>query len=632
VARFLNEHLVSIKVDREERPDLDQIYMTAVQLLTRQGGWPMSMFLTPQLKPFYGGTYFPPQNMHGRPSFLRVLQAVHEAWQNQRGQLEEQADQLTAGLRQQMQLEPAAGELGTDLLSNAGSALRRAFDRQYGGFGQAPKFPHPMELRLLLRLWQRFGDDDALSMVRKTLDGMARGGIYDHLGGGFARYSTDAHWLVPHFEKMLYDNALLTVAYVEAYQATGAGFYRNVVDETLTYVMDEMTGPDGEFYSTQDADSEGEEGKFYVWQKKEVEHLLGNHEAELFCDVYDVTDQGNWEGNNILHRTRSDEQEARLLQIPVDELQRRLRESRQKLMVVRSRRVWPGRDEKILTAWNALMISAFAAAAQVLENADYRRAAERAARFLLDRMSLPDGRLYRTTFAGAAPKLNAYLEDYAYFIDALITLYEATFDTTWLREARRLTDVMIAQFWDDREGGFFYTAREHEELLTRSKEQHDNATPAGNSVAALALLRLAELTGQQAYRQKAEQTLQLFRGVMAELPTAAGQMLIALDFYLGPVQEIVVVGDQQSADFQQALRLLRQRFQPHQVLAARGVDEPDGDTAQLLPLLKDRPARGDVTTYVCSNFACAAPVVGLEALEKAYSCSPQASSSTSSAT
>jgi uncharacterized protein len=610
VARLLNEHFVSIKVDREERPDLDQIYMTAVQMLTGQGGWPMSMFLTPELKPFFGGTYFPPVNSHGRPSFKRVLEALIDAWQNKRGELDQQAEEVTAGLRQHMQLEAGTGELSPHLLQNAGNVLRRAFDRQYGGFGQAPKFPHPMDLRLLLRVWKRFGDDGALDMVRKSLDQMARGGIYDHLGGGFARYSTDARWLVPHFEKMLYDNALLTLAYLEAYQATGVPFYRTVVEETLAYVQREMTGPDGAFYSTQDADSEGVEGKFYVWSRAEIESVLGPDEARLFCDVYDVTEAGNWDGHNILHRTRTDDQEARLLKIPEDELRRRLRVGKEKLFETRSRRIWPARDEKILTAWNALMIAAFAKAAQVLEEPAYARAARRAADYLLTRMLTPEGRLYRTTFAGAAPKLNGYLEDYAYLIDALVSLYEATFEPAWITAANRLAGVMLEQFWDEKEHGFFYTGHDHEQLIARGKDPHDNATPSGNAMAVTALLRLVALTGAAVARQRAEETLALFRGIMAETPTAAAQMLIALDFYLGPTREVVVIGA--AAECQEALRLLRGPFRPHQVVAWKA---PDEQTA--LPLLADRTARGAVTTYICENFVCQAPLVGVPALAEA---------------
>ncbi|HLJ93432.1 MAG TPA: thioredoxin domain-containing protein, partial [Gemmataceae bacterium] len=472
VAQILNDHFVSIKVDREERPDLDQVYMTAVQMLTGQGGWPMSMFLTPDLKPFYGGTYFPPDDRYGRPGFKRLLLALGEAWQSRRGEITESSDQITERLQQASRVEPADGELDESLLQNAVRMHARVFDSTYGGFGQAPKFPHAVELGLLLRLWKRFGDDQALHMARLTLDRMAGGGIYDHLGGGFHRYSTDERWLVPHFEKMLYDNALLTAAYLDAYQATGEPLYAAVVTETLGYIQREMTSPEGPFYSTQDADSEGEEGKFYVWSAQEIEQVLGKERAELFTDVYGVTPEGNWERHNILHRSRSNEQDARMLRLPEAELRRMLDESKRELLAVRSRRVWPGRDEKVLTSWNALMITAFARASQVLGNPDYSNQAIRAADFLLGSMRSPDGRLFRTYSAGSQPKLNGYLEDYAFLLDAVVTLYEATFELRWIEAALNLATVLIAEFWDESEGGFFYTGRSHEALIARTKDPH----------------------------------------------------------------------------------------------------------------------------------------------------------------
>ncbi len=618
VAQLLNESFVSIKVDREERPDLDQIYMTAVQLLTRHGGWPMSVFLTPALEPFYGGTYFPPQDRPGMPSFRRVLTSVAAAWKDSRSQIEDQAKDLAGHVRQAMLIEPPpAGELGDALLRGAGRSLRHSFDASYGGFGHAPKFPHPMDLRLLLRLWKRFGDDDALTMATATLDHMARGGMYDQLGGGFHRYSTDARWLVPHFEKMLYDNALLSVTYLEAFQATGNPFYRDVVEETLKWAAVEMTSPEGAFYSTQDADSEGVEGKFFVWSRAEVEEVLGPEEAELFCAVYDVTPEGNWEGHNILHRTRTDEQEAKLLRLPVEDLHHRLRASREKLLERRRDRIKPGLDDKILTSWNALMIAAFARAGSVLGNDYFVARAVSAADFLLHRMRTTDGRLYRTTLPGGEqPRLNGYLDDYAYLIDALVTLYETTFEPRWVNAARNLTEILCEQFWDEREGGFYYTARDHESLIARGKDPHDNATPSGNAVAVTALLRLHALTGDARLLDRAEKTMRLFRGLMAELPAAAGQMLIALDFYLGPVAEVVVVGEAGSDDVRRALRLLRSGFRPHQILAWRPPDAAVAAAAEhAVPLLAGRVPQGSETTYVCQNFTCEAPLVGVDALE-----------------
>ncbi len=615
VAHILNGHFVSIKVDREERPDLDQIYMTAVQMLTGQGGWPMSMFLTPDLQPFYGGTYFPPDDRYGRPSFKRLLLALADAWRERREEINRSAGQITANLQGLGRLEPQPGELGPELLRGAVAQMSRAFDRVYGGFGQAPKFPHPMDLRLLLRAWRRFGDDDAMYMVRLTLDRMAMGGIYDHLGGGFHRYSTDQRWLVPHFEKMLYDNALLTVAYLEGYQATGEPLYREVVEETLGYVLREMTSPEGPFYSTQDADSEGEEGKFFVWSAQEIEAVLGRDLADLFMDVYGVTSEGNWEGKNIFNRSKTYAQVARLRQMEEAELHRRLAEAKQKLYEVRSRRVWPGRDEKMLTAWNGLMIGALAQAALPLDRPVYAEAAAKAADFILRRMRGPDGRLLRTYSSGAEAKLNAYLEDYAFLIDGLVSLYEATFAPRWMEAALELTGLLIDQFWDTAEGGFFFTGRDHETLIARSKDMQDSSTPSGNSVAVTALLRLAKLTGRSDLFDKAEATLRQFRGLMADAPQAAGQMLTALDFYLGPVQEFAIVGDPNAAETRRVLRAVEGTFRPHKVVALKASDASGTSAEASVSLLAGKTAADTVTTYICQNFTCQKPLVGAAAVE-----------------
>jgi uncharacterized protein YyaL (SSP411 family) len=621
VAAILAEHFISIKVDREERPDLDQIYMTAVQLLTQHGGWPMSVFLTPDLQPFYGGTYFPPVDRYGMPSFKKLILALADAWQTRRAEIATSAANITAAIRDSMQLSPpspsgrgAGGEgagiaLTSDMLRNAARLLERAFDPQFGGFGQAPKFPHPTELRLLLRIANRFADDDVLGVVRSTLNHMAMGGIYDQLGGGFHRYSTDQRWLVPHFEKMLYDNALLSSTYLEAFQVTGDPYYRQIVEETLAYVLREMTAPTGAFYSTQDADSEGVEGKFFVWSLPEIEAILGPEDAKLFAAVYDVTPHGNWEEHNILHLARSLDVEAKMLGMPIGDLRSRLQGCKDRLLEARGKRVWPGRDEKVLTSWNAMMIASFAKAAQVLDKPAYAEAATRAADFLLTTMRRPDGRLQRTTFAGMTPKLNAYLEDYAYLIDALVTLYEATFEPRWIAAAEALAGVMIEQCWDDAEGGFFYTGKDHEALIARNKDPHDNATPSGNAMAVTGLLRLAKLTGSADLFAKAERTLQLFAGLMGRSPMAAGQMLTALDFYLGPVKEIAVIGAAADPEVVEVLRMLRRPFRPNQVIAWQ---PPDAEPS--VPLLRDRPAKGAVTTYVCENFTCQAPLVGSQAV------------------
>jgi uncharacterized protein YyaL (SSP411 family) len=622
IGRLLNDHFVSIKVDREERPDLDQIYMAFVQRATGHGGWPMSVFLTPDLRPFFGGTYFPPDERYGgqMPSFRRVLMSVIDWWQHRRDEVRKSAQAVTHELRDLLRLEPQPGDLDPVLLRRVPAQLGRIFDPRDGGFGSAPKFPHPTELRLLLRVVKRFDDEHALNMVRLTLDRMAMGGMYDQLGGGFHRYSTDARWLVPHFEKMLYDNALLGLAYLEAYQATGAPFYREVVEQTLAYVRREMTSPDGPFYSTQDADSEGEEGKFFVWSAAEVESVLGRDLAEVFNDVFDVTPDGNWEGHNILHRPKTYEQSARLRKIDEAELRRLLNEAKCRLFDVRSHRVWPGRDEKVLTAWNGLMIAAFAQAAQALDELAYAKAAARAADFILRTMRMPDGRLYRSWSQGSAPKLNGYLEDYAYFLDALVSVYETTFEARWVAAALDLARVMVEQFWDEAEGGFFYTGRDHEQLIARTKDPHDNATPSGNAMAVTALLRLAKLTGRADLRDKAERTLRLFRGLMEASPMAAAQMLIAYDFDLGPVKEFAVIGDPANSETMRVLRAVRGGFRPHKVVAMK----PQGDDGAdaMLPLLAGKTAGGTVTTYVCENFTCAAPLVGAAAVEEALQGSP----------
>jgi uncharacterized protein YyaL (SSP411 family) len=617
IARYLNEHFVSIKVDREERPDLDQIYMTAHQLLTREGGgWPLSVFLTPDLTPFYAGTYFPPDDRYAphRPSFPKLLHAIVDAWENNRAKLAEVGQQVAEHLQGMNQETSTGGELSPELLQDAFRALKRSYDPIQGGFGDAPKFPHALELQLLLRIAHRFNADDATQMVRHTLDKMARGGMYDQIGGGFHRYSVDAQWLVPHFEKMLYDNALLPPVYVETYQVAGDPFYKHIASETLDYVLREMTSSTGGFYSTQDADSEGEEGKFYVWSAKELDEVLGPELATLAKSVYGVTPAGNFEGHSILFRSKSDEQDAKLNGLTLEAFREKLARVKCKLYGARAKRVWPGRDEKLLTAWNALMIGAFAQAGAAFGAAKYTDAAAKAADFVLSHLRGPDGRLFRTAGVGQPAKLAGYLEDYAYLADALVTLYEATFDARWLRAAIELADVMLKHFADPN-GGFFYTADDHEQLIARTKDLHDGSVPSGNAMAVTALLRLAALTGRRDFRDAAERTLKAYRGLMAEHPAAAGQMLVALDFYLGPVDEIAVVGPRGDADTERVLRAIRAKFRPDAVVAFH--DPATGAPPAEIALLADKPMQGTVTTYVCRDFACRAPLVGAGAAEKA---------------
>jgi uncharacterized protein YyaL (SSP411 family) len=615
IAKLMNDNFVCIKVDREERPDLDQIYMTAVQLMTGRGGWPMSVFLTPDLRPFYGGTYWPPTQRQGMPGFDQILLAVADAWTNRRDKALEQAGTLTEHLQALATPEPKAGDLSTEFLKSASTALERSFDHHHGGFGGAPKFPHPMDLQLLLRVWKRENkaSDGLLKIVSLTLEKMAGGGMYDQLGGGFHRYSVDERWLVPHFEKMLYDNALLAESYLEAYQVTSNEDYARVVRETCDYVLREMTDPAGGFYSTQDADSEGEEGKFFVWTPTEVEVVLGAEKTETFCRVYDVTEEGNFEKRNILNLPKSIATLAKMLGRDETELRTELSASRAALFAARSKRIAPHRDDKVLVAWNGLMIDAFAQAAGVLGEPRYQQAATAAANFILTQLRDDSGRLLHTWRGGKA-KLAAYLDDYTCLINALISLYELDFNEHWIDEAVRLADIVLAKFGDGERGGFFFTADDHEALISRQKDLFDNATPSGNAMAATAFVRLGKLTGRENYLTAAEKTIRSATGLMQQSPTAAGQMLIALDMLLGPTPEIVILGDPTTAATSGLLSAVRHRFLPNKVLALRG-GAAEVKSAALDPLFAGKkPLADEPTLYICQNFTCQAPVSGKQAL------------------
>ncbi len=618
IAEIMNEHFVNIKVDREERPDLDEIYMNAVQMLTGSGGWPMTMFLTPDLKPFYGGTYFPPDDRYGRPGFARVLLGVSEAYRERREAVANQADQITEHLNQTSEMEVHDHLLTTDLLSRANQDYRSRFDARHGGFGSAPKFPPSMGLSMLLRYWHRTGNPNALEMVELTLEKMARGGMYDQLGGGFHRYSTDAVWLAPHFEKMLYDNALLTMIYLEAYQATGKDFYRQIARETLDYVLREMYNEGaGGFYSTQDADSEGVEGKFFVWTPDAVEALLGKEKAQIFCEFYDITAHGNFEHQNILHVQTPPDIFARKLKMGVGELEAILAEGKQTLFEAREQRIKPGLDDKILTSWNGLMIQSMAAGYQILEDERYLEAAEKSAKFTLTELSQDNGLLLRTYRAGKS-HLNAYLEDYSYLVAGLIQLYEATFNLQWLKEADRLNRIMIEQFWDDVNGGFFFTGEAHESLIVQSKSAHDGATPAGASIAVHNLLRLAKLLNQPNLNDKARTTLMLYYHQMEAAPSASAQLLCELDFLLSTPKEIAIVGGRDSEETKAATRTIHSRFIPNKVIALLDVTSENGqETKTFIPLLEGKvPRNGKTTIYVCENYACKSPTTELAELEK----------------
>lgn len=616
VAEVLNREFIPIKVDREERPELDQLYMEAVQMMTGHGGWPLSVFLTPTLEPFFGGTYWPPRARGGMPGFEQVLAAVADAWATRRDEAIQHAERLTQLLRDTSLTELSgqpAGQLDDRLFHAADRALGRSFDPHLGGFGPAPKFPHPIDLRLLLRRWRREGHEPLLTMVTTTLDRMAAGGIYDHVGGGFHRYSTDARWLVPHFEKMLYDNALLASCYLEAWQATGNAEYARVVRETLDYVLRDMTGPEGGFYSSEDADSEGEEGKFYVWTPGEVQDVLGPERARTFCYVYDVTESGNFEGKSILNRPQSIEACAQVLQRNPAELAAELDASRRKLREARARRVRPGRDDKILVSWNGLMIEAMAQSGAALGEPRYVEAAARAARFLLDTLRL-EGRLLHTWRKGEA-RVEAFLDDYASLTNALVTLYEARFEESWIDEAIRLADVLLRDFADPREGGFFYTASDQPTLIARKKDMLDSSLPSGGGLATMVLLRLGKLCGRDDYLTGAEQALRASQTLMERAPSGTAQLLMALDMNLGPTPEIVILGSEDQEANATVLAELHGRFLPNMVAAFRNPHAAtDGRSPALSGIFAGKePLPPGPTIFVCENFSCQAPMTGRDA-------------------
>ena len=628
-AKILNEHFIAVKVDREERPDLDEIYMTAVQLMTGRGGWPLSVFLTPDLKPFFGGTYFPPEDMQGMPSFKKVLLGVSGAWREKPDDVAASAEQLVGALKAHAAGESSGSEaLDLSAVLRAVAELGRTFDPAWGGFGGAPKFPPGAALTLLLRQQASSDLSDEhrralLEIVTRTLDRMADGGIHDQVGGGFHRYSVDERWLVPHFEKMLYDNAILAKVYLEAWQATGRERYRRVATGIFEYVLRDMTDPRGGFHSAEDADSEGEEGKFYVWRPEEVKTVLGSADGALFCDHYDVTEPGNFEGSNILNVPPRQTPLARENVLAPSELEERLAPLRRKLLVKRAKRVRPMKDDKVLAAWNGLMISALARGYQALGDERYLTAAEKAADFVLTEM-VRDGVLLRTyratdaTGASGLSKLPAYLDDYAEMAAALVDLYEATFDLRWLEAADRLTGKMVADFWDPEDGGFFYASAAHKHLLVRTKPFYDGPVPSGNSTATLVLLRLSKLLDNRQYAQKAETVLTSARDRMYAQPGAYLNLLSAADFHLHPTMEIAVVGRRSEDDTKRLLDVIHRGHFPNRVLALLEPESADaGRAEQLLPLLAGkREIDGRTTVYVCENFACRRPVNETAELER----------------
>jgi len=586
VAALMNENFVPVKLDREERPDIDAIYMEACVAMNGHGGWPLNVFLTPEQVPFYTGTYFPPDDGRGMPSWRRVLTAVANAWRNEREKIREGGERIAQRLAGGAALQPRDEPIDSSLLEEAAERLRSTYDARHGGFGGAPKFPPASAIEFLLRRDER-------EMTTHTLWAMASGGMYDQVGGGFARYSVDERWLVPHFEKMLYDNALLARAYLHGWQVSGEELFREVACETLDWALREMCAPEGGFYSALDADSEGVEGRFYVWTLDELREALGDL-ADDAIDYFGADEPGNFEGTNILVRGTDPPE--------------RLDEVKQRLYEVRSQRVWPGLDDKRLTSWNALMISALADAGAVLERREYLDAATECAAFVLNRLRDDSGRLLRT-YKDRQAKLNAYLEDHAFLLEALLSLYEATFDPRWFQAARAIADSMIERFADEENGGFFETSSDHEQLLTRRKDLEDNPIPAGNSSAAYGLLRLAALTGEREYERRAVSVFRLLAHVVGQHPQAFAHLLQAMDFHFGSVKEVALVGPGGRDDLRPLERAVRNRFRPHLVLAG---GDPDG-----VPLLADRsPVDGRATAYVCENFACQRPVTEPEELEK----------------
>ncbi len=601
IAALMNAHYINIKVDREERPDIDSIYMTAVQALTGQGGWPMTVFLDSDGKPFYGGTYFPPEDRGGLPGFSRVLQTLAGLYADKREDIVQTTENLMQRMEQMTPVSTGLEPLTADIMGAAFLVLEDNFDNRHGGMGLQPKFPQPMVQEVLLRHYLQTSDPIALKMVELTLDKMALGGIYDQIGGGFHRYSTDTFWLVPHFEKMLYDNALLARLYLHAYQVTGKPLYRRIVEETLDYVLREMTDKSGGFYSTQDADTEGEEGKFFVWRPEEIIDVLGKEESERFSFYYGVTLHGNFEGHSILNVKNHD----------VD-MEIQMSSARRKLYEARESRVKPARDEKILTAWNGLMMAAFSEAGAALERQDYILAARTNAEFLM--RELRDGdRLLRTYKDGSA-RLKGYLEDYSFLIEGLLSLHEATFDGEWLQQAVTLGYAMVELFSDESSVQFYDTGTDHEKLVLRPRDVQDNAISSGSAMAATVLFKLAMVTGDGDLERRAVETIRGVRELMERFPSGAGQWLCALDFYLSSPKEIVIVGESGSWDTDALLRESFRRYIPNRVMVGRG---PMDDGSVGLPLAEGKSMlRSRATAYVCRNYTCELPVNDPEALAR----------------
>lgn len=595
IADLMNDNFINIKVDREERPDLDSIYMEAVQAMTGRGGWPLTVFLTPEGKPFYGGTYFPPEDRHGMPSLPRVLKAAAEAYRHRRSDIEQTTTLLMTAMSKQVAEKAVTEPLEVDILGRAYSALKGSFDRENGGFGTAPKFPQPITLEFLLRYFHHSQDPSALEMVDATLEKMAKGGIHDQLGSGFHRYATDSRWLVPHFEKMLYDNALLSQVYLHAYLVTGKQSFRYIVEETLDYVLREMTDSQGGFYSTQDADSEGGEGKYYLWTPREIADVVGEEAAQIVNEYYGVTAEGNFEGRNILHVVSETPPEALGI----------IKRARTSLLQRREQRVKPSRDEKILASWNGLMLATVAEAACVLDRRDYLAAAIASGTFLLN--SMMADRHLRHTYKDGQTKIDGYLQDYALVIDALLSLHQATFGGEWLRQAISLAGIMLEQFWDEATGMLYDTSERHQDLFVRPRSVVDQALPSGPSAATLTLLKVATLTGEEQFRQVAAQSLGSVRELMSNHPLGFSNWLCALDFYLSQPKQIAIIGPRDNPAMLKLWHTLHTTWLPNKVVAHHDPNDPS--PVSRLRLLENKTMiNSQPTVYVCHRHTCQKPV------------------------
>src|SRR4030042_1100278 len=608
VARLMNEAFVSVKVDREERPDIDSVYMSACQVMTGGGGWPLSIIITPDKRPFFAATYIPRESRFGLIGMLELIPRIRELWARRRGEALGLSRKVSAVLQQTSQDTPGE-ELDETTLEIAYEQLAKRFDGQHAGFSNAPKFPTPHHLLFLLRYWKRRGNKEALDMVERTLQAMRRGGIYDHIGFGFHRYSTDSQWLVPHFEKMLYDQAMLAMAYIEAYQATGKEDYETTAREIFSYVLRNMTSPEGGFYSAEDAESEGVEGKFCLWTKEQVRQALGNEEAHFVVQVFNIEKDGNYmaettgkkSGDNILHLRKPIEEIASDLNLSQQDFQARLKVARQKLFSYRNKRVRPLKDDKILTDWNGLMIAALAKGAQAFDEPQYAEVACRAADFILGNMRKANGRLWHR-HRGERTCVNANLDDYAFLVWGLIELYEATFDTNRLRCALELTSDMLKHFWDEDGGGFYLVPDDGEGLLVRKKEIYDGAVPSGNSVAMLNLLRLGRMTANSDFEEKAAEIGRAFSRSGKQSPAAHCQLMIGLDFAIGPCYEVVIAGNAQAEGTRTMVRALRTHFLPNKVLLLNPTDRESTEIAKLAEFTKNQSSiGGKATAYVCRN-------------------------------